>query len=119
MSYNVYLLELEQPSRDHHALFVTTDDQPKGKLYHVNGNPRLGMYHDVGGDFDLDKTKKPFRKSKIGTFPRSRIQDFESLALTVPSPNVLSGSSSAEDCQHWVGNLIGVAVKAGVIETSE
>jgi hypothetical protein len=126
MSYNVYLAEFEQKrGRDHHAVFVastTSEDQRIGTLYHVTGDPGIGMDHKVKRNFNIEGSKSLLHKSKVGTISASRIQEFEILIPTIPAPhdpNALFGSPPAEDCQHWGGKLTAAAVKVGIIEKTE
>jgi hypothetical protein len=126
MSYNVYLAEFQQLGpREHHGIFVTSatdENQSVGTLYHVTGNPGLGMKHEVLRNYNLGKSKKLLRKTKIATLSNSKLQEFDSLAPTIPAPydpNSIFNAPAAEDCQNWAGKFITAAVDGGIVEKTE
>jgi hypothetical protein len=60
--------------------------------------------------------------AKIVTLSALKIQEFESLVPTIPTPhdpNALFGSPPAGDCQHRARKFVAAAVMAGIIEITK
>ncbi|GIZ45770.1 hypothetical protein CKM354_000892300 [Cercospora kikuchii] len=113
MSYKVYTIErLGMSSLNHVAIFVGTETDGGGLIFHVTGNILSGMKYEkqVSDRPDNSASFIAGTQRLIGTLQKSKLSDFESACESVPVPGAqlkLNGtpkdpSKPIRRCGEWV-----------------
>jgi hypothetical protein len=86
-SYNVYKVYFSfGPVRDHHALFVETDNDKAGYLIHVIGDVKDGMEYEILGQKKPHLTTTYLGQELIGTVSYGNIMRLMETCEAVPLP---------------------------------
>lgn len=109
--------------RNHHAVFVETQEDESGMLYQVTGNVQEGM------NFAFERSNKPAKSatfdsnSLMGKLAREDLDRFEEVCRGVPPPKKqfdrahrLSPQEPLRRCQEWTTEAIQALRSAGLLQ---
>ncbi|KAH8907471.1 hypothetical protein BR93DRAFT_967375 [Coniochaeta sp. PMI_546] len=121
--YPVYLTTYWSPRDDHHAIYVDTNTESGGYLFHVEGSLQTGMA------FVAKKACHPFISATgepvrhIGWVSHHKFVDIGRVCETVPPPckqyelsKRLVPRHAIRHCQHWAGEAIDALRKQAILE---
>lgn len=126
MSYKVYTIEpLGFGPLNHVAIFVETETDGSGLIFHVTGNILSGMKYEKQASDRPDNSTSFIAGSQrlIGTLQKSKLCDFESACESVPVPGAqlkLNGtpkdpSKSTRRCGEWVEDAKAKVIADGIM----
>jgi hypothetical protein len=111
MSYNVYLVSNIGAPRDHHCIFVETNDDESGYIIQVTGNIQNGMTFGFVG------------KEHIGTVSKDKYNEIQRVAETIETPKKqfdgpkrINPKEPLRRCQEWASEAVQALKDAGVLE---
>ncbi|PIA94592.1 hypothetical protein CB0940_08167 [Cercospora beticola] len=126
MSYKVYTIErLGMSSLNHVALFVETETDGGGLVFHVTGNILSGMKYEkeVSDRPDNSASFIAGTQRLIETLQKSKLSDFESACESVPIPGAqlkLNGTPKhpwkpIRRCGEWVEDAKAKVIADGIL----
>lgn len=123
MSCNAYRVAYAGLPRDHHAIFVQTNDDQSGKLFQVVGDIQNGMTH---GHKDAKKPEESAtyqEKVLIGKVSSANFHRIKLICDSIPPPKKqfegprrLYPREPIRRCQEWTKEAIEALYGAGVLE---
>ncbi|EAS30404.2 uncharacterized protein CIMG_05883 [Coccidioides immitis RS] len=127
MSYNVYRVSSAGMPRDHHAIFIETNNPAIGcgHIYQVTGNIQGGMlYEDKPTAFPPEHDPSFLGKVLIGTVEAAMHPDtFRRVCYSVSpptkqfeGPHRLFPQEPIRRCQEWTSETIDALTDAGILK---
>lgn len=126
MSYYIYKVAYLGAPRDHHAIFVETDANGGGVVFHVTGDIQNGMR------FEMKAAKRPedsasfVNKTFLGWVVADNYQHIEGICRGIPPPKKqfngakkLYPKEPLRRCQEWTNETIQALTASGVLQTEE
>lgn len=86
MSHHVYLVEYLGAPRNHHAIFIETDDSQSGYLYHVKGTIQDGMTYEVKHRSNPEQSTTFAKKTYLGWVNEPDYSRVNDICGGVPPP---------------------------------
>lgn len=126
MSHHVYLVEYLGAPRNHHAIFIETDDNQSGYLYHVKGTIQDGMTYEVKHRSNPEQSTTFAKKTYLGWVNEpdySRVNDIcAGVSPTKEQFNKgrrLDRREPLRRCQEWTQDAIQALRDGGVLQTQD
>lgn len=125
MSYQVYLIIETGIPRDHHALFVETNEAgPRtGQVFNVQGEIQNGMVFEHKTTEEPEKSPVFANKEHIGTVSHADFPRILAVCQTIPVPKKqfdgakrLYPKEPLRRCQEWAREAIDALVDAKVVQ---
>lgn len=125
MSYQVYLIIETGIPRDHHALFVETNESgpQTGQVYNVQGEIQNGMVFEHKTTDEPEKSPVFASKEHIGTVSHADFPRVLAVCQTIPVPKKqfdgakrLYPKEPLRRCQEWAREAIDALVDAKVVQ---
>lgn len=123
MSYNVYRVASVGFPRDHHSIFVETQDDQSGWIFEVVGNIQNGMIHR---DTEAKKPELSVtfqEKVLIGKIVAANFHQIKPICESVPAPKKqfdgaqrICPEEPSRRCQEWTKEAINALHNAGIFE---
>ncbi|KAG5290953.1 hypothetical protein I7I50_00866 [Histoplasma capsulatum G186AR] len=124
MSFEVYRVAYAGLPRDHHAIFVVTNDDQSGHLFQVTGNIQNGM------TFEDKPGKKPEESASfqskvfVGKVSAANFSRVKAICEDIPAPKKqfegprrLYPEEPIRRCQEWTTEALEALVNENVIES--
>jgi hypothetical protein len=126
MSYSIYTVELlGSGPRNHVRLFVETQEDGGGQIFHVVGTILQGMTFETKPEMRPESVVLFVSGSKkyVGRIAQSAMGELEELCRSIPPPAAqvnLNGTRKdpmkpLRRCGEWVEEVIGEAQRRGLI----
>ena len=126
MSYSIYTVELlGSGPRNHVRLFVETQEDGGGQIFHVTGTILQGMTFETKPETRPESVVLFVSGSKkyVGRIAQSAMGELEELCRSIPPPAAqvnLNGTRKdptkpLRRCGEWVEEVIGEAQRRGLI----
>ncbi|KFY56117.1 hypothetical protein V497_06501 [Pseudogymnoascus sp. VKM F-4516 (FW-969)] len=126
MSFSVYTVELlGSGPRNHVRLFVKTQDDGSGQIFHVIGTILQGMTFETrsGGVPENEVLFVPGSKKYVGEIAQSAIGELDALCRSIPPPAAqmnLNGTrkdptKALRRCREWAEEMKQEALRCGLI----
>ncbi|KAM5429223.1 hypothetical protein McanMca71_007748 [Microsporum canis] len=125
MSYPVYLIVSGGLPRNHHAIFVETNEsgEKTGHLFQVTGNIQNGMSFEQRPENEPESSASFISKRGIGTVTHASYSRIQSICESIPPPKKqfegakrLSPLEPIRRCQEWTGEAINALRDAQVLQ---
>lgn len=129
--YEVYLGVYEGAPRDHHAIWIRTEDPlalpesaiaPAGMRVQVTGNIQTGMTFEVKSDVDPTVCLDGKAKHKIGKIESCDLERLIQTCQTLPppakqydGPKRINPGIPLYRCQEWTAEAVQLLIDAGVV----
>lgn len=108
---------------DHHAIFVETNEDQSGHIYHVVGNLKTGMKYE---DKPAKKPEDSFlfdSKTRIGTVTPEDYPHIKEICRKIPAPKIQFDGSTRlyphepiRGCEEWATEAIRTLIDAHIIQ---
>ena len=125
-NYSVYLVESEGMPRNHHGIFVETEVDGSGTLFHVIGNIQLGMSYESRPEKKPELSLTFLNKRLLGWIYNSEIDRFDAICRDNPPPAAqfkggkrINPNVPLRRCQEWTREIIQNLRDEGVIKEPE
>ena len=122
MSYPVYLVSSVGAPRDHHAIFVETDNNGYGFKFQVTGNIQEGMVYELKTGEKPEDSITFITKSYIGTTSEEDFDRIGSVLWAIPppakqfnGPRRIDPSLPLRRCQEWTKEAIQALKEQGIL----
>lgn len=122
MSYKVYLASYLSVREDHHAIFIETDIDGSGYLFHVVGNTQVGMSFGHRPSPAPEKSPTFLSKKYIGSVTKAKYDRVEfTVGAIEPPKKQFDGSKRINPeeplraCQEWAADAIQALRDAGIL----
>ncbi|KAI9672637.1 MAG: hypothetical protein M1831_000072 [Alyxoria varia] len=125
MSYRVYHVEFAGLPRNHHAIFVETNEQEPGNGYtfQVTGNIQQGMTYEEVISKSPESSIEFLGKEEVGALKIDNYKDFLSICQSTPVPmRQFDGSKRLypdqplRRCEEWTNETVQALRASGVID---
>jgi hypothetical protein len=121
--YPVYLIESIGAPRNHHALFVQTNEDETGSLFNVIGNIQSGMELEVKELSEKPELSQTFvSKSQLGWIEISDLHRVNDICRSNPPPAKQFGGLKRIDktkplrrCQEWTSETVASLRAEGIL----
>ncbi|KAH6626062.1 hypothetical protein B0J18DRAFT_464110 [Chaetomium sp. MPI-SDFR-AT-0129] len=121
-AYPVYLVESLGAPRNHHAIFVETQDDGSGTLFQVKGNIQNGMTYETRQEPKPDLSNTFISKSSLGWVRVHDLSRVDSVCRANPppakqfdGPKRIDKKTPLRRCQEWTSETIGNLKAEGVL----
>lgn len=123
-AYPVYLVESLGMPRNHHAIFVETQDNGSGTLFNVIGDIQSGMTYETRHMSEKPEVSNPtfISKSSLGWVGVNDLSRVDSVCRANPAPaNQFDGPKQIDKnkplrrCQEWTSETIGNLKAEGIL----
>ncbi|KAK4543568.1 hypothetical protein LTR36_005463 [Oleoguttula mirabilis] len=125
MSYDVYTAEYQGTTINHVAIFVKTNSDGNGRIFHVTGSVMMGMkYETRDGKSPKDSHSfVPGSLNRIGAVEQSNMSQFEAACEAVEVPGKqyatlnkrIDPSKPLRRCTHWVEDVVAKLLADGIV----
>lgn len=122
MPFKVYFVSYLGIPKDHHAIFVETNADKSGNLFHVIGSIREGMR------FEQKRSRNPLdsllcnNKEHLGTVSETNYDDIENVVSAVEPPKKqyagaehINPHQPLRTCQEWTAEVIQALKETGIL----
>ena len=113
MSYKVYLVSYIGAPRDHQGVFVETNSDQSGYIFHVVGTIQKGMVFGHREIQDPEKSVRFASKSYIGTISHSDYDRVQSVVDKIlppgkqfDGPRRIDPTKPIRTCQEWTKDAV-------------
>ncbi|KAK6855817.1 hypothetical protein PG995_007968 [Apiospora arundinis] len=121
--YSVFLVERLGAPRNHHAIFVETQQNGAGTLIHVTGNIQNGMTFETKETLKSPNLSNSFMsKSQLGLIKVEDLFRVESICRANPppakqfdGPRRINPTQPIRRCQEWTSETVGSLRAEGVL----
>ncbi|KAK7212016.1 hypothetical protein V2G26_019194 [Clonostachys chloroleuca] len=120
--YQVYLVEYLGAPRNHHAIFVETDADGSGQIFHVKGDIQNGMTYESKAGRKPETSASFVSKSPIGQIDESGRSRIDGILRGIPPPKKqfngpkrLYPREPLRRCQEWTREAIQALRSEGVL----
>ena len=121
--YPVYLVEYLGAPRNHHAIYVETQQDESGTLFHVKGDIQTGMTYEAKQLSRKPELSSTFvSKSKIGSVKVEDLSHVDSTCRANPppakqfnGPRRININQPLRRCQEWTNETIEDLKTEGVL----
>lgn len=121
--YPVYLVEYAGMPRNHYAIFVQTQDNGQGTLFHVKGDIQRGMTYETRQTSKSPSLSATFvSMSQLGWVGVDDLPRVDSICRANPppakqfnGPKRINKSQPLRRCQEWTDETIGYLRANGVL----
>jgi hypothetical protein len=128
MSYDVYKLRYADASgslRSHHALFIETDEDQKGFLFHVVGDLQEGMCQEIMMHRNPADLLGYLSREFLGTIESNKYAEVDSLIRGTPAPwkqfdhrgRKLRPDRPIHRPEHWLEEVLETLRNWGTLRT--
>lgn len=124
MPYNVYLIASLGAPRNHHAIFVETETDGNGYLFHVTGNIQSGMTFEVRLENRPEDSVEFVEKRLLGHISTENYPLIEGICRDIPPPKKQFDGSTRiypqeplRRCQEWIDEAIQALTQRGILQT--
>lgn len=125
-SFKVYRAECPGMPRDHHAIFVETDTDTSGRLFHVTGTIARGMLYEEKDLKFPDLSYSYENMTLLGAVVKADLDQFRQVCQSIPPPKKqfegprrLNPKEPLRHCQQWVAEAIDALKGQGVLKASQ
>ena len=123
--FKVYRAECPGMPRDHHAIFVETNTDASGRLFHVTGTIAQGMLYEEKDLKFPDLSYSHENMTLLGAVDKADLDQFRQVCQSIPPPKKqfegprrLNPKEPLRHCQQWVAEAIDVWKSQGVLKAS-
>lgn len=124
MSYNVYLVAYLGAPRDHHVIFIETEPDGSGLVFHVTGNIQSGMAFEAKNGKRPENSASFVNKTYLGWVSADSLPHIEETCRTIPPPKKqfqgpkrLYPKEPLRRCQEWTNEVISALTTNGILQT--
>lgn len=123
VSYDVYRVESAGMPRDHHAIFVQTNNDGSGHTFQVTGNIQTGMVYEDKPTERPEDLATYQGKLLIGTVTAANYDRIKEVCKGIPAPKKqfdgprrLFPNEQLRRCQEWTKEAIDALLSAKVVD---
>ena len=114
-TYNVYRA-VWWAAPGHQAIFVETESDGSGELYHVVGSMNDGFKYEMKKTGRLETSRTFSHKDLLGKLESNNKPRFATTCQSVPAPGKTVGNTLQDkDCKSWVRDVIAALKRAAVL----
>ncbi|KAJ3499405.1 hypothetical protein NLG97_g346 [Lecanicillium saksenae] len=124
MSYNVYLVAYIGAPRNHHAIFVETELDGSGLVFHVTGNVQSGMQFESKNGKRPENSASFDTKTYLGWVSASNLHYIGETCSSIPPPKKqfqgpkrLYPNEPLRRCQEWTNEAVNALITRGILQT--
>ncbi|KAM0282465.1 hypothetical protein ACHAO9_010254 [Fusarium lateritium] len=122
--YPVYLIESLGAPRNHHALFVQTNEDESGSLFNVIGNIQNGMEFEAKKLSEKPELLQTFvSKSQLGWIKAGDLHRVEEICCANPppakqfdGPKRIDKTKPLRRCQEWTSVTVASLRAEGILQ---
>ncbi|KAI9677355.1 MAG: hypothetical protein M1822_008162 [Bathelium mastoideum] len=126
MPFEVYFVSHLGIPKDHHAIFVETNADKSGVLFHVIGSVQQGMRFEQKQSRDPLDSPLCNNKEHLGTVAETNYNDIENIVSAIESPKKqhaktkhINPHQSLRICQEWTAEAIQALKETGILRNGE
>jgi hypothetical protein len=125
MSHDVYKVSYVFPTAPTHCvLFVETDDNGFGSIFHVRGSIRDGMEYEIRNGIKPQLQPHFSRMDLIGTVTYAKLSDIMGTCESIPPPGIqvddhdekINADAPLYCCGEWLDDVIQALKDRKVLE---
>ncbi|KAI7086111.1 hypothetical protein KC356_g5279 [Hortaea werneckii] len=122
-SFKVYKAECPGMPRDHHAIFVETNIDTSGRIFHVTGTIAQGMVYEEKEIKFPDVSYSQEDMTPLGVVEKADLDRFRQICQSIPPPKKqfegpkrLDPKEPLRHCQQWTAEAIDALKGQGVLK---
>lgn len=123
MSYQVSLVSFAGAPRDHHVIFVQTDQGGSGQIFHIKGRIQQGMTYETKPARNPEESTTFIARELLGTVTIENYSRIDSVCKQVPPPakqldlaHRINPSVPLRQCQEWTQETIQALKNEGILQ---
>ncbi|THX26595.1 hypothetical protein D6D10_09668 [Aureobasidium pullulans] len=123
MSYTVWHVLYHSMPDDHMAIFVETDKDKSGRIFHVTGSIQLGMAYVTSDQKSPEESLTYNTKHYLGKIDAGSLEAVDTICRRIDVPGkqfdgnkMLVPRSQLRNCQHWTKDAISALQASGMIK---
>ena len=123
MSYKVFLVSSLGAPRDHEAIFIETELDESGQIFHVTGNIQTGMKYESEARKKPEESISFVKKELLGTVPIANYSRINSVCERIPppakqfnGPKRINPNVPLRRCGEWTREAVQALKNDGIFE---
>lgn len=123
MSYQVSLVSFACAPRDHHVIFVETEEGGSGQIFHIKGRIQQGMTYETKPVRKPEESTTFITRELLGTVTMENYPRIDSVCKQFPPPakqldqaHRINPSVPLRQCQEWTQETLQALKNEGILQ---